>query len=121
MGENGIAKIPAIWYPIHVMYAIIEAGGKQYWVAPGETIRVDRMTAERGQEVSFDALWAVEDAKEGQEPPVSRKAKVTAEVLDHPRGPKILVFKKRPKKAYKKMQGHRQDLTDVRIKSISFN
>jgi large subunit ribosomal protein L21 len=103
------------------MYAIIETGGKQFWVTPGETIRVEKLKAEKGQELTFKALWAVGDAKEGQEPAVSREAKVVVEVARQDRGPKILVFKKRTKKAYKKMQGHRQDLTDIKIKSISLN
>ena len=103
------------------MYAIIETGGKQFWVTPGETIRVEKLKAEAGQELTFKALWAVGDAKEGQEPKTSREAQVVAEVARQDRGPKILVFKKRTKKAYKKMQGHRQWLTDITIKSISIN
>lgn len=103
------------------MYAIIETGGKQFWVTPGETIRIEKLEAAPGQEVSFDALWAVGDSQEGQEAPVSRQAKVVAEVLSQVQGPKILVFKKRSKKAYKKMQGHRQVLTALKIKGISFN
>ncbi len=102
------------------MYAIIETGGKQFWVAPGETIRIEKIKAEEGQEVAFKALWAVADAQDGQEPAVFRQATVGAVVLGHKRGPKILVFKKRPKKATQRLHGHRQDLTDVQIKSISF-
>ena len=103
------------------MYAIIETGGKQFWVTPGETIRVEKLDAEAGQELTFKALWAVGDAKEGQEPQTSREAKVVAEVAGEAKGPKILVFKRRQKKAYKKMRGHRQQLVDLTIKSISFN
>lgn len=103
------------------MYAIIETGGRQFWVTQGETIRVEKLKAEPGQEVTFKALWAVGDAKEGQEPKTSREATVVAEVARQDRGPKILVFKKRTKKAYKKMKGHRQDLTDITIKAISIN
>ncbi len=103
------------------MYAIIETGGKQFWVTPGETIRVEKLEAEAGKEVTFNALWAVGDAKEGQEASSSRSGKVVAEVLGQERGPKIIVFKRRQKKAYKKTQGHRQNLTDLRIKSISLN
>lgn len=103
------------------MYAIIQTGGKQFWVSPGETIRVEKLSSEKGQELSFDALWAVGDAAQGQEPSVSRKAKVTAEVVSQTKGPKILVFTKKTKKAYKRMQGHRQKLTELRIKSISLN
>ena|ERR1700733_8885914 len=103
------------------MYAIIETGGKQFWVTPGETIRVEKLKAEAGQELTFKALWAVSDAKEGKEPTVSREAKVVAEVARQDRGPRIIVFKKRSKKAYKRTQGHRQHLTDITIKSISIN
>jgi len=103
------------------MYAIIETGGRQFWVAPGETIRVEKLEAEPGKELTLPALWAVGDAKDGQEPDSSRNAQVAAEVVRQCRGPKILVFKKRSKKAYKKMQGHRQYYTDIRIKSISIN
>ena len=98
------------------MYAIIETGGRQFWVSPGETIRVEKLEAQEGQEVKFNALWAVDDAQKS-----SRKASVTAEVVSQDRGPKILVFKKRQKKAYKKMKGHRQYLTDLKIKAISIN
>ena len=108
-------------YPIGPMYAIIETGGKQYWVVLGERVKIEKLKAEKGQEITFNALWAVGDAKDGQEPQTSRKASVVAEVVTQTRGPKILVFKKRTKKAYKKMIGHRQDLTDIKIKSISLN
>ncbi len=98
------------------MYAIIETGGRQFWVEPGETIRVEKLEAETGKELTFPALWAVGEATEG-----SRNGQVTAEVVSQCRGPKILVFKKRTKKAYKKLQGHRQYYTDIRIKAISTN
>jgi large subunit ribosomal protein L21 len=104
-----------------IMYAIIETGGRQFWVTPGETVRVEKLKVEAGKEVTLKALWAVGDAKEGQEPQVSRQATVVATVARQDRGPKIIVFKKRTKKAYKKTQGHRQWLTDLVIKSISFN
>lgn len=102
------------------MYAIIETGGKQFWVTPGETIRIERLAQDKG-ELTFEALWAVGETKEGQEPAVSRKAKVTAEVVAQPRGPKIVVFTKKTKKAYKRKQGHRQNLTEIKIKTISLN
>ena len=103
------------------MYAIIETGGKQLWVVPGETVKVEAVEAEQGAKVVFNALWAVGDAKEGQEPATSRTAKVTATVVKQGRGPKIIVFKKRTKKAYKKMKGHRQWLTEIKIENISLN
>ena len=103
------------------MYAIIETGGKQLWVVPGETVKIEKLEAEQGAKLTFNALWAVADAPEGQEPVSTRKATVTATVVKQGRGPKIIVFKKRTKKAYKKTQGHRQWLTSIKIESISLN
>ncbi len=103
------------------MYAIIETGGRQLWVVPGETVKVDALEAEQGAKLTFDALWAVGDAKEGQDPATSRAAKVTATVVKQGRGPKIIVFKKKTKKAYKKKKGHRQWLTEIKIENISLN
>jgi large subunit ribosomal protein L21 len=103
------------------MYAIIETGGKQLWVVPGETVKVEKLEADPGAKLEFKALWAVGDPKEGQEPAYSRSAKVTATVVKQGRGPKIIVFKKRTKKAYKKTKGHRQWLTAIKIESISLN
>ncbi|MBI4371662.1 MAG: 50S ribosomal protein L21 [Elusimicrobia bacterium] len=103
------------------MYAIIETGGRQFWVVPGETVKVEKLEADKGQSLTFNALWAVGDAPEGQEPAYSRQAKVSATVVRQGRGPKIIVFKKRTKKAYKKTRGHRQWLTEIKIDGISFN
>ena len=103
------------------MYAIIETGGKQVWVVPGETVKVEKLEAEKGASLTFNALWAVGDAAEGVEPACSRTAKVTATVVRQGRGPKIIVFKKRTKKAYKKKIGHRQWLTEIKIEGISLN
>ena len=103
------------------MYAIIETGGRQFWVEPGETIRVEKLAVEPGKELTLPALWAVDDAREGKPSEPSRKAQVKAEVVAQRRGPKIIVYKRRAKKAYRKTQGHRQNYTDLRIKAISFN
>ncbi|MEK7383289.1 MAG: 50S ribosomal protein L21 [Elusimicrobiota bacterium] len=103
------------------MYAIIEAGGKQIWVVAGETVKVEKLEVEKGATLTFNALWAAGDAKEGQEPVSSRTAKVTATVVRQGRGPKIIVFKKKTKKAYKKKIGHRQWLTEIKIEGISLN
>ncbi|MBI4656905.1 MAG: 50S ribosomal protein L21 [Elusimicrobia bacterium] len=103
------------------MYAIIETGGKQYRVLPGDILRVEKLKAEEGNEITFKALWSAsgDDAK-----PASAQnptATVVAEVLRHVRGPKIIVFKKRIKKAYEKTTGHRQELTEIRIKDIQLS
>ena len=104
------------------MYAIIQTGGKQFWVTPGETIQVDKIDAKTGQTLTINALWAAGGSTPGKDDMSSLpKAKVIIEILRQLRAPKIIVFKKRTKKAYQKTQGHRQDLTEIRIKEISLN
>lgn len=99
------------------MYAIIETGGKQYWVVPGEVLHVDKISAKEGEEVNFKALWsASEDGKANSE--AKNDAKVTAKIIRHLRGPKIIVFRKKTKKAYEKASGHRQELTEIEVKEI---
>lgn len=101
------------------MYAIIETGGKQYWVVAGQTLQVEKLETEPGKEISLASLWSAEEGKETSSP--AKNAKVTVEVVRHLRGDKVIVFKKRPKKGYKKLQGHRQELTEIRIKDISLS
>lgn len=99
------------------MYAIIQTGSKQYRVQPGELLKVEKLDGDPGREVSLDVLWGAGD--DGKEP--GQKGKVTAEIVRQLRAPKVLVFKKKRKKGYKKMQGHRQGLTEIRVKSISLS
>jgi large subunit ribosomal protein L21 len=95
------------------MYAIIKTGGKQYWVVPGEILQVEKINAKVGEDIEFKALWSAdENAK------FSNDAKVIATVLRHLKGDKIIVFKKKTKKAYEKAKGHRQQLTEIKIKDI---
>jgi large subunit ribosomal protein L21 len=102
------------------MYAIIQTGGKQYKVEKGANILIEKLSVEPGKEVVFDNVLAITDgAKLLVGTPVLKGAKVLAEVLDQKRGPKIIVFKKRSKKGYKKTLGHRQHLTEVKIKDIT--
>lgn len=100
------------------MYAIIETGSKQYWVVPGETLHVEKLEAKEGEKLTFDALWAAEEEKDGSG---SQKAKVTAEIVRHLRAPKIIVFKKKPKSHWSRQSGHRQAQTEIRIQKISIN
>ena len=101
------------------MYAIIETGGKQYWVVPGEILHVEKLTAKEGTEVTFKALWsASQEAKSESKAP---SAQVTAKVVRHLQGPKIIVFRKKTKKAYEKASGHRQDLTEIEVKDIKLS
>lgn len=98
------------------MYAVIKTGGKQYKVANNDVIKVEKLIAEIGSEVVFDEVMMAGD-KIGA--PLLKGAKVTAEVLEQKRADKILVFKKKRRKGYRRTQGHRQHQTVVRIKNIA--
>ena len=101
------------------MYAVIRAGGKQYRVAPGDVIRVETQEDKDGK-VEFGEVLAV-SAEAGSVVPAGSGALVTGEVLEQGRGNKILVFHYKRKKQYKKLRGHRQDYTAVRITEIAFD
>ncbi|WP_031513182.1 50S ribosomal protein L21 [Desulfofalx alkaliphila] len=101
------------------MYAIVETGGKQYRVQEGDTLYVEKLPLEAGQTLDIDRVLMV--AKEGQikvGSPIVDGAKVTLEVVRHGKGKKIIVFKYKPKKNYRRKQGHRQPFTQVVVKSI---
>ena len=97
------------------MYAVIRTGGKQYRVAPGDVIKVEKLAPE-GDELQFDDILAV--SSDGKIAPAG-DAKVSARVLGEGRGEKILVFHYKRKKQYKKLQGHRQPFTAVQITEIN--
>ena len=101
------------------MYAVIRSGGKQYRVAPGQTIRLETVAGEVGAKVELGDVLLIENEGNVQVgSPLIAKAKVQATVLEHDRAKKILVFKKKRKKQYRRTQGHRQDYTAVRIDNI---
>ena len=101
------------------MYAIIRTGDKQFRAEPGSTILVPSMDADVGSTVTFDEvlLASTDDGVQVGAPTVA-KASVTAEVLEHGKGPKVIVFKWKRRKNYRKKQGHRQGYTAVRIADI---
>ncbi|MDO4567568.1 MAG: 50S ribosomal protein L21 [Clostridia bacterium] len=99
------------------MYAIIRTGGKQYNVSVGDELFVEKLDAEVGAEVDFDVLMLVGD-EVTVGTPVVEGASAKAEVVEHGKGKKVVVFKYKPKKNYRKKQGHRQPYTKVRITSI---
>ena len=101
------------------MYAVIRAGGKQYRVAPGDVLRVETQTADNGK-VEFNDVLAVSGG-DGQIAKPGSGALVTGEVLSEGRNKKVLVFHYKKKKQYKKLQGHRQPFTAVRIVEIAFD
>ncbi len=100
------------------MYAVIRAGGKQYRVAPGDVIRVETQE-DKGGKIQFDDVLAV-SAEAGSVEPAGTGTLVTGEVVEQGRGDKILVFHFKRKKQYKKLRGHRQGYTAVRITEIAF-
>ena len=100
------------------MYAVIRTGGKQYRVAPGDVIRVEKLAPAQDDQVQFSEVLAVSSA-EGQVSRPSGAAHVIGQVLGDGRGDKILVFHYKRKKQYKKLQGHRQPFTAVQITEIS--
>jgi large subunit ribosomal protein L21 len=102
------------------MYAIVEIAGQQFKVEQGKKIFVHRLEAEEGNQIDFDKVLLIED--EGTVTigePVIKDAIVEGKVVDHPRGDKVIVFKKKRKKGYRVKNGHRQDLTQVEIISIN--
>src|SRR5215469_16069456 len=98
------------------MYAVIRAGGKQYKVAPGDVIRVERVNGTDGQ-VQFGEVLAV-SSEAGSVVRPGGEARVTGEIVEQGRGAKVLVFHYKRKKQYKKLRGHRQDYSAVRITEI---
>jgi len=101
------------------MYAVIEAGGKQYRVAPGDTIKIDTVDGEIGSQVEVGRVLAVmRDSNELVTGPDLAQAKVTATIAGHGRGDKVLVFKFKRKKQYKRTIGHRQNFTQLTINEI---
>ncbi len=101
------------------MYAVIRAGGKQYKVAPGDVIRVEKVDGSDGA-VKFNDVLAV-SAEAGNVVRPGSEALVTGEVVEQGRGAKVIVFHYKRKKQYKKLRGHRQDYSAVRITEIAFD
>ncbi len=102
------------------MYAVIKAGGKQLKVEADAQLKVDLLDAEPGSEIEFSDVLMVADNDETRiGTPYVDKASVKAEVLDHVKDRKILVFRKLPRKGFKRLRGHRQPYTLVKIKEIN--
>ena len=100
------------------MYAIVKTGGKQYKVAPGYKLNVEKLDAEVGSKVELTAICIVDGDKVEADPAKAAATKVTATVIEQFRGEKQLVFKFKKRKNYKKMRGHRQYLTRIQVESI---
>jgi large subunit ribosomal protein L21 len=101
------------------MYAVIKSGGKQYRVAPGQTIRLEKVAGEVGAKIELGNILLVEnDGNVQVGSPLVANARIEATVVEHDRAKKILIFKKKRKKQYRRTAGHRQDYTAVRIDNI---
>lgn len=102
------------------MYAIVETGGKQYRVTPGDMLQVELLKVEKGERLSLDKVLLVADddgVKIGN--PFLEGATVDATIMDHGKSKKVLVFKYKSKKNYRRLRGHRQNFTEIRIDSIN--
>lgn len=103
------------------MFAVIRTGGKQYKVASGDVIKVEKLDAEAGSTIALDEVLMLggDGAYAQVGTPLVQGASVTAEVVAQGRGPKIIVFKKKRRKNYRRKKGHRQDLTILRITDVT--
>jgi large subunit ribosomal protein L21 len=102
------------------MYAVIKTGGKQYRVNSGETLKVEKIEVDVGGTVTLDEVLMLNDGtKTTIGTPFIGGAKVEATVLSHGRGDKVMIFKFRRRKHYRKTQGHRQSYTEIKIESIA--
>ena len=124
MGHKMGASLPApdsepVMKELKHMHAIIETGGKQYKVAEGDTLFIEKLEAEAGQAITFDKVLAILDGDKATfGAPVVEGASVAATVVKNGKGKKVRIFKYNPKKGYRKRQGHRQPYTKVQIGAI---
>ncbi len=101
------------------MYAVFRTGGKQFRAEPGKKIRVPTLSVEPGESITFDDVLLASDGSEVQVgAPTVDGAKVKVEILRHGRDKKIIVFKRKRRKGYRRKQGHRQGFTEVRVDEI---
>jgi len=100
------------------MYAVIKTGGKQYRVQEGDVVRVEKLNADLGSEVTFDEVLMVGEGAEIKAGKDVEKATVTGVITEAGRGQKVVIFKRRRRKNYRLTKGHRQSFTSVRIAKI---
>ena len=112
----GFGSLPALLE----MYAVVQTGGKQYKVTEGDTIEVNRVSGDTGSALTIDTVLMVnQDGSVKIGSPTIDGAKVEAEVVKHTRGPKLIVWKMKRRKGYRNKNGHRQDLSVLKINKIS--
>ena len=102
------------------MLAVIKTGGKQYIVAPGQKIKIEKIEKKEGSEITFDEVLLLEKSKKVEiGTPFVKNAKVIGKILSHGKAKKLIVFKYKAKTRYKKKRGHRQPFTEVEILKIA--
>jgi large subunit ribosomal protein L21 len=101
------------------MYAIVKTGGKQYKVAVGDIVEVEKLEGEPGTEISLQALLVVDGTNVTADAAALAEFSVTGKLVEHTKGPKIRIHKFKNKTGYHKRQGHRQPLTDVVVRDIT--
>ncbi len=101
------------------MYAVITTGGKQYKVSPGDVVRVESLVAKKGDTVELKEVYMIADGDNvSVGKPTLASAKVTAEVVEEGRGEKLVIFKHRRRKGFRRTNGHRQNYTAIKVKDI---
>jgi large subunit ribosomal protein L21 len=105
------------------MYAVFQTGGKQFRAEPGARLRVPSLTAEPGETVTFSDVLLAADGEDKVQvgTPSVKGASIKAEVIRHGRDRKIIVFKRKRRKGYRRKQGHRQDFTEIRIDEVALS
>jgi large subunit ribosomal protein L21 len=117
--NESVGSPPGRNFKVYTMYAIVDIAGQQFKVEASRKIFVHRLAAEEGSSVEFEKVLLIDNGgKISIGAPVIAGAKVTAKVLSHLKGDKVIVFKKKRRKGYKKKNGHRQYLTQIEIESI---
>jgi len=102
------------------LYAIIQTGGKQYKVSPGDTIRVEKIDGQKGDPIEFkEVLFFADGDKILAGQPLLSNVRIIGEILGQHRAPKVIIFKMKRRKGYHKKQGHRQFFTSLKIKEIT--
>jgi len=116
---HNATRLRHITYKLFNMYVIVDIQGQQFKVQQDQKLFVHRINAEQGSEVEFEKVMLIDNDGDVQVgAPVIEGAKVVVEVLSHVKGDKVLIFKKKRRKGYRKLNGHRQQFSEVRVKEI---
>jgi large subunit ribosomal protein L21 len=119
-GSNVHVPDPGTDTEIRAMYAVFETGGKQFRAEPGKKVRIPSLAAEPGTTVTFERVLLAADGSDIKiGAPLVQGATVTAEVVRHGRDKKVIIFKRKRRKGYRKKQGHKQGFTEVKVSQVA--